>query len=357
MRLPNWSRRTWLIVHSAHASFWLALLIAFVLGAFTVAKYKTFHVGGAHGTATVALRVPVGAVQSASKGLRDHSGARSQTPAGASAEALTAARAQDARLAANDRLPKVFPDAAPQQRGCVTHLVQNYSSRNGIAPRAFVLHYTVSSNRPGWSDVNAVVGIFDTAAYQASSNYVIDGEGNCAYIVRETDKAWTQAAANPVSISVEVIATGSESQYIAQPGLAKLAMVISDALYRWKIPLQLGAFSNGVLTRPGVLDHRALGPAGGGHFDIDKIIAGKFNDANGLARTEQVIAAVKAYRAAHKAVPLPRWYVNAKNLPPMWAWISWRDHGHLSKLRPKNIPRLIPGAWWARYSRHVQAAK
>jgi len=356
MRLPNWSRRQWLVFHSAHASLWVILGIAFTVGAFTGAHYATFRVGGAHGTPTKTLTVPLAALHSAQDGLVDHKGARSQTPAGASAEALTAARAQDARLAANDKLPKVFPDAAPQQRGCVTHLVQNYSSRNGIAPRAFVLHYTVSSNRPGWSDVNAVVGIFDTAAYQASSNYVIDGEGNCAYIVRETDKAWTQAAANPVSISVEVIATGSEANYISKPGLAKLAMVISDALYRWKIPLQLGAFGNGVLTRPGVLDHRMLGPAGGGHFDIDQIIKGQFNDASGLARTKQVIEAVKAYRVLSTPKPLPRWYAKAKTLQPMWAWISWRDHGHPSKLRPKNIPKLIPGAWWSRYSRHIKAA-
>lgn len=354
MRLPRWSRRTWLTIHAVHASFWLALLIAFVLGVFTAANYQTFQVGGQHGTPVATLKVPLSALRSAQDGLKGHKGSRGQAPAGASAEALRNARAQDVRLAKADNLPRVFPDAAPQQRGCVTRLVQNYSSRNGVAPRAFILHYTVSPNRPGWSDVNAVVGIFDTAAYQASSNYVIDGEGNCAYIVRETDKAWTQAAANPVSISVEVIATGQESQYIAKPGLAKLAMVISDALNRWKIPLQLGAFSNGVLTRPGILDHRMLGPAGGGHFDIDQIIAGRFNDASGLRRVEQVIAAVRAFRAAHKAKPLPRWYVNAKKLPPTWAWISWRDHGHPAKLRPAQIPKRVPAAWWTRYAIHTR---
>lgn len=357
MRLPNWSRRQWLVFHGVVHPAWITLAIAFAVGAFTGAHYATFRVGGVHGTPVQTLSVPLVAVQSASSGLQDHKGSRSQVPAGASAEALTAARAQDARLAKNDKLPRVFPDAAPEQRGCVTRLVQNYSSRNGVAPRAFVLHYTVSANRPGWSDVDAVVGLFDTWAYQASSNYVIDGEGNCAYIVRETDKAWTQAAANPVAISVEVIATGQESAYIDAPGLKKLAMVISDALYRWKIPLQLGAFSNGVLTRPGVLDHRMLGAAGGGHFDIDQIIRGQFDDASGLARTEQVIAAVKAFRASQKPKPLPRWYVNAKNLPPMWAWISWRDHGHPLKLRPKNVPRVIPGAWWTRYAQHVKAAR
>lgn len=353
MRLPGWSRRTWVIVHSVHAAFWVALAIAFTVGAFTGAHYATFKVGGPHGTPVRTLTVPAAAVAAAKAGLGDHRGARDETPTVAPRSVVKAAHAQDARLAKADNLPHVFPDAAPQERGCVTRLVQDYSSRNGVAPRVFVLHYTVSPNRPGWSDVNAVVGLFDTWAYQASSNYVIDGEGHCAYIVRETDKAWTQAAANPLAISAEVIATGQESQYLAKPGLAKLAQVISDALNRWKIPLQLARFSNGVLTRPGVLDHRMLGTAGGGHFDIDQIIGGRFDDASGLKRTLQVIAAVKAFRAAHAPKPKPRWYLAAKSLAPMWAWFSWRDHGHPAKLRPAQIPKLVPQTWWHRYALHA----
>ena len=151
---------------------------------------------------------------------------------------------------------------------------------------------------------------------------------------------------------MEVIGTGKEASYIAPAGLHRLAVVISDALYRWKIPLQLGAFQNGVLTRPGVLDHRMLGVAGGGHFDIDQIIGGKFDDASGLARVRQVIAAVRAYRASLHP-KLPAWYVKAGKLAPMWAWFLWRDHGRPSKLRPKRIPRRVPAPWWGRYAIHV----
>ena len=354
MRLPSWSRRTWLIVHGVHLSFWLALGIAFAVGAFTGAHYATFTVGGPHGTRAQTLTVPQSALDAAKAGLADHRNARDQAPAGAPATVIRNAQAQDSRLAHNDKLPRVFPDAAPEQRGCMTRLVQDYSSRNGVAPRVFVLHYTVSPNVPGWNDVNAVVGLFDTWAYQASSNYVIDGEGHCAYIVRETDKAWTQAAANPVAISVEVIATGRENSYIAPAGLHKLAEVISDALNRWHIPLQLGAFQNGVLTRPGVLDHRMLGAAGGGHYDIDQIISGQFNDASGLARVEQVIAAVRKFRASQHPA-LPRWYVAAAKLAPMWAWIDWRDHGHQAKYRPAQIPKAVPASWWNRYAVHAGA--
>ena len=283
-----------------------AVVLALILGG-GHAALRSYRVGGPHGTPAVTLTVPKSVAQQTAVALDTHQNARDETPAGAPAAVVDAAQQQDARLAASDKLPPVFPDAAPQQRGCITHLVQDYSSRNGVAPRAFVLHYTVSPNVPGWADVNAVVGIFNNWAYQASSNYVIDGEGNCAYIVRETDKAWTQAAANPVAISVEVIDTGHEATYMAPAGMRKLAMVVSDALARWHIPVQLAAFENGVLTRPGIIDHRMLGVAGGGHFDIDPIVNGHFDDQGGLRRTLQVIAAVKAFRLSEeKPAPKPR---------------------------------------------------
>lgn len=265
-------------------------------------RFVTVHVGGPHGTPAKTITVPAAAVEQAKKSeVADHQGAKDETPAGAPRSVIEAAREQQDKLAASDQLPIVAPDAAPQQRGCVTRLVGNYSTRRGVRPRIFVLHYTVSSNRPGWSDVNAVVSLFDTPAFAASSNYVMDGEGNCSYIVRESDKAWTQAAMNPVAISVEVINTGHESVYIAPAGLKKLAMVISDSLKRWQIPLQLGAVSGGVVTRAGVVDHGMLGVAGGGHHDISPFSVTK------------VINAVRQFRATAAAkVALTRAQVRAK---------------------------------------------
>lgn len=250
----------------------------------------TVTVGGPHGTPPNAIEVPKDAVDAAKEGLEGHEGARSEQPAGVSAKALDAARDQQEALAASDQLPIVTPDAAPSQRGCTTRLVQNYSSRRGVRPRLFVLHYTVSGNRPGWDDVNAIVGLFDRPSFAASSNYVMDNEGHCAYIVRESDKAWTQAAANPVSISVEMVNTGRESTYAGSAGLSKLAMVMSDSLKRWGIPVQLGAVSGCTVTRPGIVDHGMLGACGGGHHDISPF------------RVAPVINAVKAFRAAEAKV-------------------------------------------------------
>jgi len=167
--------------------------------------------------------------------------------------------------------------------------VQNYSSRRGVAPRIWTLHYTVSHNITGWGDVNAIVNLFNTASAQASSNYVIDSEGHCAYIVRESDKSWTQAGGNPYSISVEVIDYGNESRYLAPAGLAKLDEVISDSAARWHIPIQRGAVNGCVPTRAGIVQHKDWGLCGGGHFDISPF------------PVDPVIASVRAWRAAHSS--------------------------------------------------------
>jgi peptidoglycan hydrolase-like protein with peptidoglycan-binding domain len=169
--------------------------------------------------------------------------------------------------------------------------VQNFSSRRGVPPRIFVLHYTVSANRPGWSDVYAVSSLFDRPAFSASSNYVIDNEGHCAYIVRESDKAWTQAAANPFSISAEIINTGHEPTLAAKAGLEKLGLVIDDAAKRWDIPLQEGLVRGCVVVRPGIVDHHSLGACGGGHFDITPY------------SVPQVIAAARKHRGTPAQPP------------------------------------------------------
>jgi hypothetical protein len=279
----------------------LAVAAAVVLGAigYGAKHYVTYKVRGPHGRVT--LTVPAALVKQSAAALADHRGLRDQSPPGVPPAVVQAAQAQDERLAAHDKLPLHFPDVAVRQRGCITRLVVNYSSRQGVAPHGVILHYTVSRNIAGWADDYAIIGIFNTPAYQVSSNYVYDAEGHCAYIVRETDKAWTQAAANPFSISFEVIDTGFEKLYLPAKALAKLARIISDVCYRWHIPVRLGAFVHGRLTRYGIMDHEMLGVAGGSHHDISPRVRADgrehFDNVAGRARVRQVIAAVRAYRA------------------------------------------------------------
>ncbi len=214
------------------------------------------------------VTAPSSAVAQAKAGVDDHADARNETPDGVKPAVIEAGREQQDRLAATDQLPVVSPLAAPEQAGCASRFVRNYSSRRGVRPRLLVVHYTVSPNRPGWDDVNAIVSLFDRASFQASSNYVIDAEGHCAYIVRESDKAWTQATFNPVAISVEVINTGSEPRFMDPAGYAKLGRVFADAAKRWDIQIRRGSVSGCTVTRSGIVDHNTLGACGGGHADI-----------------------------------------------------------------------------------------
>ncbi|MBJ7348631.1 MAG: N-acetylmuramoyl-L-alanine amidase, partial [Thermoleophilaceae bacterium] len=125
----------------------------------------------------------------------NHRGARDETPRGVTAKQLVAGSDQLKRLAASDDFPSLAPDAAPQTAGCRSRFVRNFSSRNGVKPRLIVLHLTASPNN-GWTGVNAITGYFNEPATQVSSHYVVSGNGLCNYVVRETDKAWTQAAFN-----------------------------------------------------------------------------------------------------------------------------------------------------------------
>lgn len=202
---------------------------------------------------------------------------------------LAAARKQQLGFAAKDNLPTTIPLAAPSQRGCRTRMVGNKSSRNGVNPRLLVPHYTVSPNRPGFQDVDSITSLFDRLSFMASSSYVIDRDGNCNYIVRESEKPWTQATFNPVSISWEIINTGSERPLFTNAGLAKMAMVMSDAAYRWDIPIRKAKVSGCTVKRSGIIDHRGLGACGGGHGDI------------GPWTVDHIIDAILKHRAATRA--------------------------------------------------------
>lgn len=152
--------------------------------------------------------------------------------------------------------------------GCVTRFVSNQSSRNGVRPNTQTLHYTVSSNRPGWDDVNAIVNYFNGSS-GASSHFVLDAEGHCAYIVPIERKSWTQVAANPFAISYEIIARGDEQVYLEPAGYAKLASVMRQVSQRTGIPMRRGAVNGCVTTRSGIVQHADYGICGGGHHDIN----------------------------------------------------------------------------------------
>lgn len=143
-----------------------------------------------------------------------------------------------------DYLTEGFPTplATANQEGCNTRLIQNNTSARSFSPSMFVEHYTVSANKPGWADMDAMFNWFNNPGSQVSSHYIIDFEGHCYLIVPESVKAWTQGNFNSASIAIEFIATGSESKETwltdGAEGLKKGAKVTAAAMKRWNIPLK-----------------------------------------------------------------------------------------------------------------------
>lgn len=138
------------------------------------------------------------------------------------------------------------------------------SSRGGVKPRLIVLHITVSHNRPGSGDVKAIADYFGRLSTQASSHIINDAEGNDCRCVPDAAKAWTQAAYNPQSLSIEQVEYSDKprAQWLKDnaKGLENTALWVAYWSVKYGIPLRLS-------TSSGVCQHRDLGAAGGGHVD------------------------------------------------------------------------------------------
>jgi hypothetical protein len=144
-------------------------------------------------------------------------------------------------------------------------LSQGRSSRYGAKPTRIVLHITVSHNRPGLSDVSGMLSYLYPASVEASAHIVNDAEGHDGRCVEDDYSAWTQAAYNRDSLSIEQI------EYADKPRdawfrenkaqLENTATWIAHWSHLYDIPIKQS-------TSHGVCQHRDLGAAGGGHSDV-----------------------------------------------------------------------------------------
>lgn len=149
-----------------------------------------------------------------------------------------------------------------------TRISVNRSSRRGSKPRIIVLHITVSHNRAGLADLDSILEFFDRPATQASSHIVNDRDGNDARCVPDADKAWTQAALNPVALSIEQIeisATRTRQQWLSDSRKQLDNTALWCALWsrKYGIPLVHSSLR-------GICHHSELGAAGGGHSDCGR---------------------------------------------------------------------------------------
>jgi N-acetyl-anhydromuramyl-L-alanine amidase AmpD len=149
----------------------------------------------------------------------------------------------------------------------VQMLTPNKSSRKGAHPTLIVIHATVSHNRPGLSDLEAIGAWFMNPQNQVSSHVCTDNEGQSARYVYSQDKAWHCAGYNRMSIGIEQILPGRDGLEITQELYQETARWVARWSKMYSIPIRKGAVADGRVTRPGVVRHSDLGVLGGNHSD------------------------------------------------------------------------------------------
>ena len=279
---------------------WLAIVCAAIAAATGIVV--TIDDGG-NNTISITVQTPSGPTQITApaetvENLQTHTNLNADPTSLTGSLILAEGKGQRDAFAQKDNFPTVAPNSSPTVPGCRSRFINtNYGSRNGIKPRLIVLHLTVSPDN-GWTGVNNITSFFGRPQTLASSNYVVSGSGHCNYIVRETDKAYTQAGLNPVSISFEVTATQTQGYYVRTAGREKLANIIAGISKRWGIPLRVGKTSGCSVVRSGVLDHDSLGVCGGNHNDINPYRY-EINRIINLAKTKNATRTVSYPRVSN----------------------------------------------------------
>lgn len=138
-------------------------------------------------------------------------------------------------------------------------LDRNFSSRGGVPIARMVLHTS-----EGGGTALGLRDYFNQSGVEASSHKAVDQTGDSVTMVPDSEKAWTQAAYNPGSLSIEQIgyASTTHDQWVRghHNQLCRVARILAGWSIAHDIPLR-----NSVAH--GVCQHKDLGAEGGGHSD------------------------------------------------------------------------------------------
>jgi N-acetylmuramoyl-L-alanine amidase len=146
-------------------------------------------------------------------------------------------------------------------------MVCNYSSRNGASPKLIVIHSTEGSNIEGIGDLKGLANWFDRPSANCSSNVGVDAEGNSSRMVRDEQKAWTQAYWNPWSLSIENIGFASQKKWTELQLKENARWIAYWCDLHGIRPYKASVTKDGRIVKPGVIRHSDLGALGGGHHD------------------------------------------------------------------------------------------
>lgn len=142
----------------------------------------------------------------------------------------------------------------------------NYSERDVDGVRLIVLH-----TAEGAKSIESLGDYFSRTDVSVSSHAGADDKKNIVgEYVKPDKKAWTQANANPVSVSIELcgFAAWSEDEWYKHPNmLENCAKWIAEEAARFDIPIVRLSASAAKGSGQGVCQHSDLGDWGGGHHD------------------------------------------------------------------------------------------
>jgi len=143
----------------------------------------------------------------------------------------------------------------------------NYSSRGGSGVRLIVLH-----TAEGARTIESLGNFFASSSAGVSSHAGADDKANTiGEYVKRSNKAWTQANANPVAVSIEAcgFASWSTSEWQNNHGnmLNNIAAWIAEEAKQYGIPIKKLSSGEAQGNGRGVCQHRDLGSWGGNHSD------------------------------------------------------------------------------------------
>ena len=134
------------------------------------------------------------------------------------------------------------------------HHSPNFSSRHGDAITHLVWHATAGHYQPS-------IDWLCNPAAQASAHLVLREDGaEATQLVPLEEKAWHAVAANGYSVGVEHASLSAG--FCSHEQLLRSARVFGWLCWHLNIPPVFG-----LLKAKGIVRHRDLGVAGGGHFD------------------------------------------------------------------------------------------
>lgn len=156
--------------------------------------------------------------------------------------------------------PRIHPKVV------VRHASPNHYAGRGVEPSLIVIHSTESHNRAGASDLKAIGSLFASPRTEASAHVCTDADGTSGRYVDDADAAWACEQYNRPSLNIEQIGEAAQGSW-SEAEVKETARWVAHWSKKYGIPIRKGRTAFGRVLRSGVVTHRSLGSAGGGHWD------------------------------------------------------------------------------------------